>query len=284
VGLRQEVFQLAVGGGERLCIWRAPEHGALRGVVVHVPAFAEEMNKCRPMVALAARRLAASGFGVLEVDLLGCGDSTGDFADARFDAWLDDIVAAVQWLRERDDAALWLWGARGGALLAAAATHCLAEAVSVLLWQPVLAGRVMLSQFLRLKLAADALAGDGERAGTRQLREELGRGMPIDVAGYRLTPALAAGMEAAALAFAPTVRRVVWLEVSAAAQPAIGPAALTAIANLREGGAPVHAAALGGPGFWQTVEIEMCPALVDATVAALMESPHDGVSRDTVLR
>jgi exosortase A-associated hydrolase 2 len=284
VGLRQEVFHLAAGGGERLCIWRAPEHGALRGVVVHVPAFAEEMNKCRPMVALAARRLAASGFGVLEIDLLGCGDSTGDFADATFDAWIDDIVAAVRWARERGDASIWLWGARAGALLAAAATHRLAEAASVLLWQPVLAGRVMLSQFLRLKLAADVLAGDGERAGTRQLREELARGTAVDIAGYRLTPVLAAGIEAAALAFAPTVRRVVWLEVSAGAQPALGPAALTAVAALRDAGTPVLAAALGGPGFWQTVEIEMCPALVDATVAALMESPHDGVSRDTVLR
>jgi exosortase A-associated hydrolase 2 len=284
VGLRQEVFHLAVEGGQRLCIWRAPERGALRGVVVHVPAFAEEMNKCRPMVALAARRLAASGFGVLEIDLLGCGDSTGDFADASFDAWIDDIVAAARWVRGREDAALWLWGARAGALLAAAATHHLAEAASVLLWQPVLAGRVMLSQFLRLKLAADALAGDGEPTGTRQLREELACGAPIDVAGYRLTPVLAAGIEAAALAFAPTVRRVVWLEVGAAAQPVPGPAARTAIAKLREGGTPVHAAAVGGPGFWQTVEIEMCPALVDATVAALVESPHDGVPRDTVLR
>ncbi|HEV8500070.1 MAG TPA: hydrolase 2, exosortase A system-associated [Casimicrobiaceae bacterium] len=284
MGLRQEVFHLAVDGGQRLCIWRAPGHGSLRGVIVHVPAFAEEMNKCRPMVALAARRLAASGFGVLEIDLLGCGDSTGDFADASFDAWIDDIVAAVRWVRGRDDAALWLWGVRAGALLAAAATRHLAEAASVLLWQPVLSGRVMLSQFLRLKLAADALAGDGARAGTRQLRAELARGTPVDIAGYRLTPALAAGIEASALAFAPTVRRVEWLEVSGAAQPVLGPAALAAVATLSNGGMPVHATVVGGPGFWQTVEIEMCPMLVDATVTALMESPHDGVPRDTVLR
>ena len=52
------------------------------GLVVHAPAFAEEMNKSRRMVALQARALAEDGLAVLLVDPLGCGDSPGDFGDA----------------------------------------------------------------------------------------------------------------------------------------------------------------------------------------------------------
>ena len=50
--------------------------------------------------ASQARALAQAGYGVLQVDLLGCGDSTGDFADATWAAWLDDAQAAHRWLAE----------------------------------------------------------------------------------------------------------------------------------------------------------------------------------------
>jgi alpha/beta superfamily hydrolase len=40
------------------------------------------MNKARRMAALQARALAALGYGVLLLDLHGCGDSSGDFGDS----------------------------------------------------------------------------------------------------------------------------------------------------------------------------------------------------------
>jgi exosortase A-associated hydrolase 2 len=283
VTLRQEAFYLPVAGGERLCIWRAPTDGPLYGRVVHVPAFAEEMNKCRPMTALAARRLAAEGFGVLQIDLLGCGDSSGDFGDASWEAWITDVIAAIEWTTSQSDAPLWLWGLRGGAPLASAVTHADRLAASLLLWQPVLSGHTHLTQFLRMKLASDMLADGAARGGTQALRARLQQSGSVEIAGYRLSPALAAGLDSADCSFAETVDTVVWLEVGAGAGPALGPASQVAVDALRKRGARVHAEAVAGPGFWQTVETEMCPGLIAATVAAMAKEGERVVSRDPLL-
>ncbi|MGL5987461.1 MAG: CocE/NonD family hydrolase, partial [Burkholderiales bacterium] len=70
----------------------------MRGIVVYAHPWAEEMNKSRRMAAEMARQMARSGFAVLQLDLAGCGDSDGDFADASWDAWLEDIDRAAAWL------------------------------------------------------------------------------------------------------------------------------------------------------------------------------------------
>ena len=279
MALRQEAFHLPVAGGERLCVWRAPAAGPMRGRVVHVPAFAEEMNKCRPMTALAARSLAEIGYGVLQIDLLGCGDSSGDFGDATWDVWVADILAGIEWTQNRTEAPLWLWGLRGGALLASAVTHAANLASSLLLWQPALSGRSHLTQFLRTKLASDMLADNAAGGGTQALRAQLQQGTGIEIAGYRLSPALAAGMDHADCAFAENVETVVWLEVGAGADPALSAASQAAVDALRSRRVRVQAEAVAGPRFWQTVETEMCPALIDATVAAMKEGDRV-VSRD----
>ena len=74
---------------------------------------------------MQARALAASGCEVLQIDLCGCGDSSGDFGDASWQDWLDDVVAAHAWLRAHSDAPLTLWGLRAGCLLAADAAPLL---------------------------------------------------------------------------------------------------------------------------------------------------------------
>jgi uncharacterized protein len=250
----------------------------MRGRVVHVPAFAEEMNKCRPMTALAARSLAEIGYGVLQIDLLGCGDSSGDFGDATWDLWVADILAGIEWTQNRTDAPLWLWGLRSGALLASAVTRAADLASSLLLWQPALSGRSQLTQFLRTKLASDMLADNAASGGTQALRAQLQQGASIEIAGYRLSPALAAGMDHADCAFAEKVETVVWLEVGA--DPVLSAASQAAVDALRSRRVRVHAEAVAGPRFWQTVETEMCPALIAATVAAMMKEGDRVVSRD----
>ena len=78
----QNAFFLPARGGHCFCVYRRPSRGVSRGVVLHLPAFGDEMNKSRVMTARGARAFAAQGFGVLQVDLLGCGDSDGVLADA----------------------------------------------------------------------------------------------------------------------------------------------------------------------------------------------------------
>ena len=80
-----DVFFLPAAHGEqRLCLFHAPA-GVARSKVLYLHPFAEEMNKCRPMLALTARQLAARGVQVLAVDLHGTGDSSGEFRDARLE-------------------------------------------------------------------------------------------------------------------------------------------------------------------------------------------------------
>jgi exosortase A-associated hydrolase 2 len=82
--------------GQRFCIHHPPALATPLGLVVHVHPFAEEMNKSRRMAAQQARALAAAGFAVLQIDLLGCGDSAGDSSDATWAAWLADVVWAAR--------------------------------------------------------------------------------------------------------------------------------------------------------------------------------------------
>ena len=120
--------------------------------VVYVHPFAEEMNQSRRMAALQAEALAGLGRGVLMLDLTGCGDSTGEFADARWQTWRDDVVAGCRWLGERGYRRITLWGLRLGAALAVE-TACAEPGICrrLVLWQPVVSGRTLLTQFLDRK-------------------------------------------------------------------------------------------------------------------------------------
>ena len=269
-------------GTERFCIYHPATGTPPRGLVLHVHAFAEEMNKSRRMAAQQARALAAAGLAVLQLDLLGCGDSAGDFGDATWSRWEADVVWATEQLQQRTGIRagscqpLWLWGHRVGALLAAQVADRLAEATghapNLLLWQPTGSGKTALQQFLRLKAAAQLLEGGGKGV-TESLKRDLAAGQPVEVAGYELHPALAAGLEAAALNPPRRPAKAVWLELAqpqaTAAPPELLPASRAALERWRAAGWTVDAAALPGPAFWQTTEIEDAPALIEHGTQAL---------------
>ena len=277
-------FQRAAGpgAGERFCFFHAPVVASgerPRGSVLAVHAFAEEMNKTRAAAADGARALAAAGFAVLQIDLQGCGDSAGDFADATWDGWLADLEGAWRWLARHGDGPRWIWGTRLGALLADQLAHrCEPPADGLLLWQPVVNGAQHLGQFLRLKtvnnLLRDASGTTPVPAPSKPPRDDLAAGQAVEVAGYRLTPALADAIEAARLgavaAATPAApRRVHWFEVSSQPDAAQTPVAAKVAERWRAAGRDVVVVHVVGNAFWQTQEIERCDALVAATVDAL---------------
>lgn len=268
---RLQALHLSAATGRRFALLHEPDIAPC-GLVLHVHAFAEEMNKARRMVALQARALAQDGLAVLVPDLYGCGDSDGDFGDATWAHWLDDTVAAAAWLRARHPAAageLWLWGLRAGALLASQAAAQLPQPAHLLLWQPASAGKPPLQQFLRLKMAAE-LQGGGKGI-TEALKRELAQERSVEVAGYTLHPALASGLENAVLAPPAPGMRTRWLEVAAEADAALLPASERTLAAWREKGLQPQSEVVGGPAFWQTSEIEDAPNLVGATCRALRQ-------------
>ena len=219
------------------------------------------------MVSLQARALAAKGWHVLQLDLLGTGDSEGDFGDATWADWMDDVAEARRWLAAAAGQEPWLWGLRLGALLASESVQARA-APGLLLWQPVLSGKQHLQQFLRLKAGAEWLAAGREAEAQAKPMEQLTAGQTVEVAGYTLNPALALPMAAATLVLQPGQARLVWFEVSPRADATLAPASVRVLAPWRDGGR-LTAAMVQGSSFWQALEIETVPALVDAGVLAL---------------
>ncbi len=282
---KSEPFFLPTCDGQRFCIYHpAICHGGefSRGHVVFIHPLAEEMNKARRMAALQARALARAGYDVLQIDLLGCGDSTGDFGDATWEGWLTDVTDACTWLHSRPSVRsahfprppLWLWGLRAGSLLAVQAAAQLDAPCNFVFWAPVVAGKVLLQQFLRLKAAGNMLSGDA-RGVSEALRERLASGLAVEVAGYILSPALAHGLAQASLDPPPCIAstlqpaRVEWFELSTRDDAVLSPGSGKASAQWIGAGYHVRTHMVNGPAFWQTSEIEEAPELITATVAAM---------------
>lgn len=281
--IQQRPFMLPVAGGECFCVWRAPaESNALRGTILHMPAFGDEMNKSRAMTASASRRFAMQGFGVLTLDLLGTGDSTGDFVDGSIGRWTDDIGCALEWLDTRTEGPLWLWCLRFGALLATPVLNRTQTRASLLLWQPVVVGAQYLTHLLRMKITGAAPDATGDRQGLARLRQRIREGHSVEIGGYGISSRLACELEKAGLDVArDRVGRIRWLEVSSSAAPTISPAARARITEFDAAGIDVTGSVVQGPGFWQSAEIESCPALIDASVAALVSGSALGIPRDS---
>jgi len=262
-------FFLAAEPGRRLCLYY-PASGTGTGSIVYAHPFCEEMNKARRMAAVQARRLAAMGCAVLQIDLFGCGDSSGDLVDARWSIWKRDVQAALAWLKQRVRGPMGLWGLRLGALLAAdVAGEPGAGVDHLLLWQPVASGEQHLTQFLRLRLAAEMLASGNAQSGVRDLRETLRRGESLEIAGYELHPRLAADIDGLRLGeLTPAVARVHCLEVSATAEPKLSPVSQRVLEAWRAQGIEVRSTSVQGEPFWSTLEVTECAALLAATDAA----------------
>ena len=264
-------FFLPAEPGQRFCVYHPSTLDGARCGIVYVHPFGEEMNKARRMAALQSRRLAAAGYAVLQIDLFGCGDSSGDFADARWEIWKRDLQIALGWLKSRTNRPSGLWGLRLGATLAAdVARDPGLDIESLLLWQPVVNGKQFLTQFLRLRLAAEMLAGDAATSDVRGLRETLAGGMPLEIAGYEIDPRLAADIDALSLAdLVPSVARVHCMEVAATKELKLSPASERALDAWRAKGLDVRATAVSGEPFWSTIELTECEALLTATERSL---------------
>ena len=270
-----ESFFLPVQDGFRYCLFHPPA-GPCRGALVYLHPFAEEMNKSRRMAALQARALAALGIGVLQIDLHGCGDSSGEFGDARWEGWKRDIDDARTWLGARLGVSAGLWGLRVGALLALdyarGARHSVA---GVLLWQPVLSGPAFLTQFLRLRVASAMLNNTSERGGTSALRASLQAGNVLEIGGYDLAPAMASAIDALESVEAmPPSAPVHWVEAVSSSEASLSPARTRVARAWRMQGVTLNVHLVQGPAFWSTPEITVSPAWLEMTSSIFMENKH----------
>lgn len=260
-------FFLAGEAGGLFALFFRPRKSESKRAVLYCPPFAEEANKARRMAALQARQLSEMGIGVLFVDYFGTGDSHGEFSDARWSRWKDDMKRAVEWLTQQGYTLLTLWGLRLGGLMAMElAAELKVQVERIILWNPVVNGEVMLTQFLRLRLAADMMA-EGEKTTTRDLRLMLASGESLEVAGYEVVPALAAEMDRLRMVALATVSMppVHWVEVVPSAERPMGMASRKVIDAWKQAGVNVDAEVVVGDMFWNTPEISVVPELLTLT-------------------
>lgn len=268
--IRIEPFLLDSPRGLLFCIYSAPAEHPPLGAVLYLPPFAEEMHKSRRMAALQARAMAAQGYAVLQIDLTGCGDSAGDFADASWSVWLDDARLGHAWLAAKGPQPVTLWGLRTGALLAADLAQRLPAIHSLLMWQPVSDGSLFLNQFLRIKLASEMLSEGQSKSGTKNLLAQLQAGQGVEVGGNMLSPAMAQELGSLKLAGMAPNCPVALLEVGAQASPGASPASQRVVDAWTTTGLPVHMQTVQGDPFWVTQEITECPSLIHATQSCLI--------------
>ena len=184
------------------------EDSAFRGTVLFLPPLGDELNHTRPLMAAAARALAATGWTVQCTDPYGTGDSDGDFADASLANWAEDFAADAAEAATRGP---WtLWAARQGSLLLPALWQALQRRgvplpLGLASWNPVVQGSAVVTQWLRL--AALGSAGSLVGKGVESLRRQLAAGRPVDCAGYLLSAALANELETVPQLPCPVVAR-----------------------------------------------------------------------------
>lgn len=271
-----QAFFLDTSNGRRFCLFHSvSESIKCHGAVLYVAPFGEEMNKARRILALQAKSLAQYGFAVLIMDLYGCGDSEGEFKDASWVQWKDDLDVGFSWLRQRCDVPISLLGLRLGALLALDFIRDGRQQVhQAMLWQPVLNGQQFLTQFFRLKLANDFLSGGKQQSvSTQTIRQQLNAGEIVEVAGYEISSKLSLAIDALNLTdFASVELPVYWFEIQHDAKAALSPAKQKVIDFWQQQQGDVHLERVSGPDFWMTQEITVCNELVERTTRLFTQS------------
>jgi exosortase A-associated hydrolase 2 len=241
---------------------------------IYLPPFGEEMNRSRRMAALLGRALAGAGEALLVVDPSGTGDSDGVLDAVRWEHWQADAQAAVTWIRGQGLTPFGAIGLRTGALLALD----LARRDSLeccVLWQPVIKGETMLSQLLRVRVAAGLETASGETV--KSLRARLSAGETLDVGGYAVSPGLAADLDALSLKeMGEGYRgRLIWMRVAADPSAPVPPAVGAVMESWLRRRMDAEILQVDGEPFWSIEETTLAPVLLKRTVEVLTRPRHD---------
>jgi pimeloyl-ACP methyl ester carboxylesterase len=182
---------------EMVGILSAPDSAPRGALWILCNPFGQEAVRSKPLYRMLAERLARAGCAVLRFDMHGTGDSPGELEDQSLAGWMDDILAADAWTRQRfagSDLPMCWFGLRLGASLAALAAEKAARAPDrLLLWDPVFDGPRYIASLIEKH--RDALKWmNWERL--RRETDEPEPTLPGNILGYEVGPVLAAGLRA----------------------------------------------------------------------------------------
>jgi len=157
--------------------------------VLFIPPFGEENNNSRKMHSAIARNLANEGFSVFMIDLFGTGDSEGQFVDALWDDWLDNIKLLFENHLKQQFIKTNILATRLGALMLAGLFENERLPINkCLLLQPILKGKTFAKQLMRTKIAA--MAFKGEKCTQNDLQQDLEFQGLIEISGYQISKSM----------------------------------------------------------------------------------------------
>ena len=247
----------------------------IRGAILYLPPFAEEMNRCRALAAAQARAFADAGYACLLLDYFGTGDSAGELIDASWEIWRSDIISAADWLERKSGMPITLWGCRLGTLLAAdIASQNPSRFRHLLFWQPVVDGKMYLTQFLRLRVAFLMDKGLPKET-TEQMRMQLANQQAVVVSGYAIPAAIACAVDQLHISDQANLSgcHIDWMENVSTPDKPLTIASLKAIDALRTQGNDVTPNPFTAPPIWQLHERDEAPDLVAKTIALFEDRP-----------
>jgi exosortase A-associated hydrolase 2 len=235
--------------------------------IVFIPPFGEEMNRCRWLVSTQARSFARAGYSCTLIDFYGTGDSQGELCDASLKTWQDNIRLTIDTLQSEVSAPVILWGLRLGGLIAldyAAKTPDSTQ--DIILWQPVNAARVYVTQMLRQRVAS-LMVRDLSPETTKEIRQRLEEGEEVEIAGYLIGGSLIRDIEAIDMASMKGLcsGRIYWLEHVTEVGKEIGVASRRAVDRLSQSGSSVDTLTFSDPPIWLIHERDFAPELLAAT-------------------
>ncbi len=259
---------ISCGPGKLFTVYYSSTTKNVSRCILHIPAFAEEMNKSRRMVAMQARAFAEQGYSVLVFDLWGTGDSQGDFSEATWDVWLNNIDITVKCLQDKGYDSISLWGLRSGALLAMDYLHQYRTNIDKLIcWQPVLNGEQFIMQFLRLRIVAAMMDKNAPQEKTSALKQQLLDGQQVEVAGYLLNPDLVNPMLAikAKELRLQSVKQCHLFELTIGTEREASHATTQWLNHFEQQLINISLDVIHGSLFWTTQEISEVPGLIKLT-------------------
>ncbi len=266
-----ENFFIDTSRGRLFCLFYHPIHNSCPSQsIVMVPPFAEEMNKTRKAFTYFAQNCCKKNIGVLLVDLVGTGESDGEFGEATWETWKANVLEVYSWLINNGSSLISALGLRLGALLIIDAfSTSKYELDKIILWQPVVTANVFLKQLLRINLAANLFANSSNNVDKSLPNEMFASNERIEVAGYELSKQLYAAMQQLSLKSldSPLCKQIIWLETSINVDLQISPAKHKILDNWsKQGNLNTNIYITQDAPFWSTQEIVIPKNLINKTL------------------
>lgn len=150
-------------GQNMIGMLHVPESIKLGAWNIMVHGFADNKVEHHRMFVKFARRMAKRGIGVLRIDLIGSGDSEGDFEDMTVSGEISQTLSVIDWLRGQSELNVSKIGLLGYSLGGMVASYAAvrAEGIQTLaLWAPVSEGLLNMVNYFGLEKVYKGLAGD----------------------------------------------------------------------------------------------------------------------------